>query len=304
MNYYEPLTYIVPEQEDGMELRTILQRRLMISRKLLSRLKLTEEGITVNGIRRYISHHVQAGDKVQVRMEEEASDDILPQDIPVDVLFEDDHLLIVNKPAGLIVHPTTGHWANTLANGIVFMWLERGLRIRFRPIHRLDRETSGVLAVAKNPYVHQNVSEQMKANTVDKEYIALVHGYVEKESGTIDGPIDRNPESPHYRIVTPTGYPSVTHYKVLERYPDATLLSVKLETGRTHQIRVHMSHIGHPLIGDAMYGTGTDGHLPIDRHALHAHRLSFDHPITRERMTFTAPLPKDMEGILSYLGRA
>jgi len=303
MNYYEPLTYIVPEHEDGMELRTILQRRLMISRKLLSRLKLTEEGITVNGIRRYISHRVQAGDKVQVRMEEEASDDILPQDIPVDVLFEDEHLLIVNKPAGLIVHPTTGHWANTLANGIVFMWLQRGLRIRFRPIHRLDRETSGVLAVAKNPYVHQNVSEQMKANTVDKEYIALVHGCVEKESGTIDGPIDRNPESPHYRIVTPTGYPSVTHYKVLERYRDATLLSVKLETGRTHQIRVHMSHMGHPLIGDGMYGTGTDGHLPIDRHALHAHRLSFDHPITRERMTFTAPLPKDMEGILSYLGR-
>ncbi|WP_438446577.1 RluA family pseudouridine synthase [Gorillibacterium sp. sgz5001074] len=325
MTYYEPLTYLVPASEDGMELRAILQRRLHISRKLLSRLKLTEEGITVNGIRRYINYRVQAGDRVEVRMEEETSDDILPQDIPVDVLYEDDHLLIVNKPPGLIVHPTTGHWSNTLANGIVHMWQERGLKIRFRPIHRLDRETSGVLAVAKNPYVHQNVSEQMKAGTVEKEYEAVVHGIVERDAGTVDAPIDRNPDSPHYRIVTPSGYPSVTHYRVLERFRDATHLSLRLETGRTHQIRVHMSHIGHPLLGDAMYGPDASGDsgipgvpgefapesgvsewprssVPVpDRHALHAARLAFDHPVSRERMTFTAPLPGDIGMILSYL---
>jgi 23S rRNA pseudouridine1911/1915/1917 synthase len=304
MSYYEPLTYKVPADEDGMELRTILQRRLFISRKLLSRLKLTEQGITVNGERRYINYKVQAGDHVEVRMEEETSEDILPQDIPVDVIYEDDHLLIVNKPAGLIVHPTTGHWANTLANGIVHMWQERGLRIRFRPIHRLDKETSGVLAVAKNPYIHQNVSEQMKAGAVDKEYMALVHGRVELESGTVDAPIDRNPESPHYRIVTPTGYPSVTHYRVVERLPGATLLSIRLETGRTHQIRVHMSSMGHPLLGDGMYGNPLlEVGLPLERQALHAHILAFEHPVTKVRMTFTASLPADLEHVLSYLRR-
>lgn len=310
MSYYEPLTYIVPAHEDGMELRTVLTRRLFISRKLLSRLKQTEEGITVNGVRRYINHKVQSGDKVQVRMEEETSDDILPQNIPVDVLYEDDHLLVVNKPAGLIVHPTTGHWANTLANGIVHMWQERGLKIRFRPIHRLDKETSGVLAVAKNPYVHQNVSEQMKAGTVEKEYEAVVTGVVEPDFGTVDAPIDRNPDSPHYRIVTPSGYPSVTHYRVLERLRDATFLSVRLETGRTHQIRVHMDYIGHPLLGDGMYGIGAGaeaagdrpaGELPLERHALHAARLIFDHPVTKERMVFSAPLPEDIRSVLSYL---
>jgi 23S rRNA pseudouridine1911/1915/1917 synthase len=238
-------------------------------------------------------------------MEEEASDDILPQEMPIDVIYEDDHLLIVNKPAGIIVHPTTGHWSNTLANGVVHMWMERGLKIRFRPIHRLDRETSGVLAVAKNPYVHQNVSEQMQAGTVDKTYMAVVMGSMEQDAGTVDAPIDRNPDSPHYRIVTPSGYPSVTHYRVLERLPGATLLLVRLETGRTHQIRVHMSHLGHPLIGEAMYGSG-DGEaaLPIGRHALHASELVFTHPATKERLTFTAPLPGDMNELLSLLRKS
>lgn len=305
MSYYEPLTYNVPAHEEGMELRTILTRRLFLSRKLLSRLKLTEQGITVNGQRRYINYKVQAGDVVEIRMEEETSEDILPQaDIPVDVLYEDDHLLVVNKPAGLIVHPTTGHWANTLANGIVHMWQQRGLRIRFRPIHRLDKETSGVLAVAKNPYIHQNVSEQMKAGTVEKEYTALVHGLVERESGTVDEPIDRNPESPHYRIVTPAGYPSVTHYRVLERLPAATLLSIRLETGRTHQIRVHMAYLGHPLLGDGMYGDPSlDAGLPLSRQALHAHMLAFRHPVSGERTAFTAPLPGDLTDVLSYIRR-
>jgi 23S rRNA pseudouridine1911/1915/1917 synthase len=313
MSYYEPLTYTVPASEDGLELRAILQRRLFISRKLLSRLKQTEQGITVNGERRYISHRVREGDLVEVRMEEETSDDILPQYIPVEVIYEDEHLLIVNKPAGLIVHPTTGHWSNTLANGIVHMWQERGLRIRFRPIHRLDKETSGVLAVAKNPYVHQHVSEQMKAGTVEKEYEALVLGAVSPASGTVDAPIDRNPDSPHFRIVTPAGYPSVTHYRVLERFKDATFLSIRLETGRTHQIRVHMAHLGHPLLGDAMYGpeAGVPAGLPcgpgageqmvLKRQALHAARLSFSHPVTRERLVFKAPLPSDLLDILSYL---
>jgi 23S rRNA pseudouridine1911/1915/1917 synthase len=213
----------------------------------------------------------------------------------------------VNKPVGQVVHPTHGHYTGTLANAVVFYWQQRGLKVRFRPIHRLDQDTSGVLAIAKTPFIHQNISEQLQANEVDKEYVAFVHGLVTPESGTIRGPIDRDPESPHLRIVTPTGYPSVTHYTVERAYGDSvSKVRLKLETGRTHQIRVHMRHIGHPLIGDAMYGlfslpltvsrAALDPHWDtlIGRHALHAATLGLTHPITKERLVFSAPLPTDL----------
>lgn len=308
MSYYQPLVYTVPPSDDGLELRTILQRRLHVSRKLLSRVKLTEKGITVNGERKYINTKVYAGDLVEVRMEEEQSDDILPQDLPLEILYEDKHLLVVNKPAGMIVHPTHGHYVNTLANAVVYHWQKRGEVVRFRPIHRLDQETSGVLAIAKNPYVHQQVSEQMKVNKVEKEYLALVYGSIAQEQGTIDAPIDRDPQEPHVRIVTPGGYPSVTHYRVVERFEAATLVSIQLETGRTHQIRVHMKHIGHPLLGDKMYLPEPEIHLPeaipnIDRHALHAVRLAFTHPVNGEWSVFTADVPDDMGNLLSLLRR-
>lgn len=312
MNYYEPLTYVVPPHEDGIVLKTILRDRMKLSRKLLSRLKLTAEGITVNGERRYISVRVQAGDVVEIRMEEEQSEDILPQDIPLDILHEDDQLLIVNKAAGMIVHPTHGHYTNTIANGVVHYWLERGEKVRFRPVHRLDRETSGVLAIAKNPYAHQHISAQMQAGTVEKTYMAIVHGALLHDSGTIDAPIDRDPESPHIRIVTPDGYRSVTHYETVERYGNAaSLVRLRLETGRTHQIRVHMKHIGHPLMGDAMYGIGaeeidrteanTAEEHSLDRHALHAARLAFAHPGDGAPVSFEAPLPADMAGVIGRL---
>lgn len=302
MRYYEPLTHTVSVEEEGLALRTVLQRRFALSRRLLSRLKLTERGIAVNGQRTHTGFVVAAGDLIEIRMEEENSEDILPQDIPVNVIYEDDHLLVVNKPAGLIVHPTTGHWSNTLANGVVQMWLSQGLRYRFRPIHRLDQETSGVLAVAKNPYVHQHVSQQMSEGTVDKAYTAIVRGEMARQSGTVDAAIDRDPDSPHRRIVTDSGYPSITHYQVLERYGWATLLSVRLETGRTHQIRVHMAHLGHPIICDSMYGDlQEDQTVALSRHALHASTLSLQHPISKKRMTFHSPLPEDMKDLLSSL---
>ncbi len=256
MSYYKPLEYIVPAEDDGMVLRTILQKRMGVSRKLLSRLKLTEQGITVNGERKYIDVKVRAGDRVAARMEMEASDDILPQPLPIDILYEDDELLVLNKEAGMIVHPTHGHYTDTLANGVVHYWREKGVSFRFRPVHRLDQETSGVLAVAKNPYVHQQISEEMQAHGLKKEYVALVHGVIGSDEGTVDAPIDRNPLAPHVRIVTPAGYPAVTHYRVERRFREATLVRLWLETGRTHQIRVHMRHLGHPLLGDKMYGPG------------------------------------------------
>ncbi len=253
-SYYPPITYIVPPSEDGWLLKTILQKRMDVSRKLLSRLKMTEQGIMLNGERVYISVKVAAGDRVEIRMEQETSADILPQDIPFDILYEDEHLLVVNKAAGMIVHPTHGHYTDTLANGVVHYWAAKGEQYRFRPVHRLDQETSGVLVIAKNPYSHQHISEQMIAGTVDKRYAAFVHGVPASPAGDIDGPIDRDPAEPHRRIVTPDGYPSLTRYEVKEVYGDrAARVELKLETGRTHQIRVHMSSIGCPLIGDGMY---------------------------------------------------
>lgn len=327
--YYPPITYRVTESEDGMLLKTILQKRMGVSRKLLSRLKLTEQGIMLNGTRVYISVKVGAGDVVEIRMEQERSDDILPQPIPLNILYEDEHLLVVNKAAGTIVHPTHGHYTDTLANGVVYYWQQQGWNYRFRAIHRLDQETSGVLAIAKNPYIHQHVSEQMIASTVDKRYLALVHGVPQPAEGNIDGPIDRDPLEPHRRIVTPNGYPSLTRYAVRDVYRGASLVELKLETGRTHQIRVHMSSIGCPLIGDKMYRHKVYTASPsvkeskpepievpsdeadptsivrldeaIDRQALHAEILSFAHPITGDVMTFRASIPEDMKRLIERL---
>ncbi|MRN55898.1 RluA family pseudouridine synthase [Paenibacillus monticola] len=321
-SYYSPITYIIPPAEDGMLLKTILQKRMDVSRKLLSRIKLTEQGITLNGERVYISVRVQAGDTVQIRMATETSEDILPQPIPFDILYEDEHLLIVNKAAGIIVHPTHGHYTDTLANGIVYYWAQKNERFRFRPVHRLDQETSGVLVIAKNPYSHQHISEQMIAGTVDKRYAAFVHGTPEEPYGDIDGPIDRDPEEPHRRIVTPDGYPSLTRYEVKAVYPSGTSVELKLESGRTHQIRVHMTSIGCPLIGDGMYRHELYGipeltaaqaeqleavaalDVAMTRQALHAVRLTFRHPILLQEMTFEAPMPPDMAALEAQLQQA
>lgn len=309
MSYYEPLVYIVPPEEEGFILKTVLQKRLMVSRKLLSRIKLTERGITVNGERQYINIKVKAGDRVEIRMEEEQSEDILPQDLPLHILHEDEHLLILAKDAGIIVHPTHGHYVNTIANGVVYHWQQAGITCRFRPIHRLDQETSGVLAIAKTPYVHQQISEQMIQHLVKKEYLAFVWGTVASPSGTINEPIDRDPEQPHVRIVRSDGYAAVTHYEVVKQFEKAALVRIWLETGRTHQIRVHMRHLGHPLLGDKMYtleqyrddADELEASDRLDRQALHAFKLGFVHPGTREWTEFNALLPADLSELEQWL---
>jgi 23S rRNA pseudouridine1911/1915/1917 synthase len=303
MNYLEPLVYVASIEDEGILLKTILRNRMKLSRTLLSKLKQTERGITLNGERVYTSVKVHVGDRVEIRMVKESSDDILPQDLPIDIIYEDDYLLVVNKSAGMIVHPTHGHYTNTLANAIVHHWQARGEQVRFRPIHRLDQDTSGVLAIAKNPFVHQHVSEQMQRKEFEKEYIAITHNHPLQTQATISAPIDRDLINPHIRVVTPdAGYPSVTIYRTEREYGNgaAALIRIWLETGRTHQIRVHMKHIGCPLIGDKMYALDTmsaqdqirDGY--ITRQALHAEKLTFAHPMTGERMVFTAGWPKDL----------
>nr|WP_256217451.1 RluA family pseudouridine synthase [Paenibacillus sp. OV219] len=285
--------------------RNVLERRLGVSRKLLSRVKLTERGITVNGERVYTNDRVAVGDVVELRMEQEESDDILPEQMALDIVYEDKDLLIVNKPPGLIVHPTHGHYTGTLANGVVYHWKSRGERVRFRPIHRLDEETSGLVAIAKNPYIHQQLSEQLQAGEVNKRYRAYLYGCPAEAMGTVDEPIDRDTDNPHLRVVKADGYPSVTHYEVEAVYGGgaAAKVRIKLETGRTHQIRVHLKHIGCPLIGDKLYGfAGEEAEggssaleAAVQRQALHAAILSFKHPITGEQMTFEAKLPDDLQ---------
>lgn len=339
--YYDPLVVTVTETEQGRMVRTVLEKRLGVSRKLLSRLKLTEQGITLNGRRVYTSERVSPGDVLAIRMERETSDDILPEKMALDIVYEDDHLLVVNKPADIVVHPTHGHYTGTLANGVVHYWKEKGERVRFRPVHRLDEHTSGLVAIAKNPYVHQQLSEQHGDGTIEKRYLAFVYGtpqcieagaYVHPgvgpgpgaaeaagqspvpvaaagcPGGTITGPIDRDPLSPHVRIVTADGYPSVTHYETARVFGggEASLIRLRLETGRTHQIRVHMKYIGCPLIGDPMYGAEPSRLRPhweaaAGRQALHAEQLAFVHPVTRERMSFTAQLPPDLAQLQKLL---
>lgn len=268
----------------------------------------------LNGERVFISVPVKAGDTVSVSLEKETSTDILPEPIPFDIVYEDEALLIVDKAAGVIVHPTHGHYTGTLANGVVHYWQEKGEKFRFRPVHRLDQETSGLIAIAKNAYVHQHISEQLIAGEVTKKYTALVHGCPSVPEGMIDGPIDRDPEEPHRRIVTLSGYPALTYYKVAEAYTEGARVELRLGTGRTHQIRVHMTSIGHPLIGDKFYGLPGLAELPepareviarldgaIGRQALHASELGFRHPFTGEALTFESKLPADMRTLEELL---
>lgn len=316
--YYPPMVVAVEARDAGKDVRTVLQRRLGVSRKLLSQVKLTEHGLTVNERRVYTSAEVAEGDVIRLRMEREESEDILPEPMPLDIVYEDEALLIVNKPAGLIVHPTHGHYTGTLANGVVHYWKERGEKVRFRPIHRLDEETSGLVAIAKTSYAHQQLSEQLQAGAVTKLYRAYVYGHPIPLAGTVNEPIDRDPERPHVRIVIPTGYPSVTSYEVTERFgvdagaaipiAGASSVRLKLETGRTHQIRVHMRHLGCPLIGDKLYGPGEAGvaawEASAGRQALHAETLGFAHPMTGERMEWHARLPSELKELESQLRSA
>jgi len=303
------LSYVVPESEEGIQLRTVLRSRLNLSRRLLKRLKTLEQAITVNGGTEYngriltVRDKLRAGDLIRVEIAEDHVDTIEPEPIPIQIVYEDEDILVLNKQAGIVVHPTKGYPNGTLANGVVHHWRMRGERTRFRPANRLDQETSGLLIVAKHGHAHHQLSDQMQKNEVWKQYEAFVFGIPREEEGTVHAPIDRDKEQPHLRVVTPDGYDSITHYRVLESYHgQAARVSCRLETGRTHQIRVHMKHIGSPLLGDKFYA---DPDLvntpllqaavePLTRHALHASELRFTHPMSGVKLHFKAELPQEL----------
>ena len=290
--------YTVKEEDIEKDIKKLLREKFDFSSRLRSKIKQGKlvllNGEPVDGWIR-----PQAGDILTVLLPEENSN-FPPQKIPLDIVYEDSSLLIINKQPGLIVHPTKGHVQNTLANGIMQYLLDTNQSFKIRFINRLDMDTSGLVAVAKNSLGQADYMKQDQAGNVKKCYLAVVKGAVKEDSGIIDLPIGHADPERVERAVVLEGRPSVTHFEVLERFATGySLLELKPETGRTHQIRVHLSHIGYPILGDYLYG-GSNAFF-IERQALHAVRLSFPHPITRKLLELEAPMPEDMKALIQGL---
>lgn len=274
-----------------------------ISRTMIQ--KLIEEGnILVNGKSKKISYKVQIGDEIELNIPEAKEIELKAENIPVEVVYEDNDIIVVNKPKGMVVHPANGNPDGTLVNAIMAMCKDSlsGIGGEIRPgiVHRLDKDTSGLLIVAKNDKAHINMSEQIKNREVKKIYIALVRGVVSENEATINMPIGRSTKDRKKMAVRKDGKEAVTHFKVLKRYNKYTLLEVKIDTGRTHQIRVHMAEIGHPVVGDMVYSNGKN-EFGVEGQMLHAKSLDFRHPITGKQMHLEAELPEYFEKVLEQL---
>lgn len=295
--------FVVKKEESNKRIDAYLAANTNSSRVTIQRL--IEEGkITVNNKNIKASYKVQEGDKIIKEDEEIKEISLKAQEIPLEILYEDNDIIVVNKPKGLVVHPANGNPDGTLVNAIMAICKGSlsGIGGEIRPgiVHRLDKDTSGLIIVAKNDKAHINMSEQIKERNVKKTYIALVRGNVPEEEATINMPIGRSTKDRKKMAVTKNGKQAITHFKVLKRYSKYTLLEIKIETGRTHQIRVHMAEIGYPVVGDAVYSNGKN-EFGIEGQMLHAYKLEFMHPITNKHMELTAPLPQYFEEVLKKL---
>lgn len=268
--------------------------------------KLVESGlVTVLGRPVKPSYRVAEGDVIEVRIPPPENVSLEPEDIPLDIVYEDADVVVVNKPAGMVVHPAAGNYAGTLVHALLHHCKDlSGIGGELRPgiVHRLDKDTSGLMVVAKNDAAHAALARQIKARTVVRKYLAIVHGRLAKDEGTVDVPIGRHPVHRKRMAVVPGGRRAVTHWKVRRRYRDFTLVECKLETGRTHQIRVHMAYIGHPVAGDPVYGPRKPA-FGLSGQALCAYQLGFYHPRTGEWKEFTIPLPEEMQKTVDKLER-
>lgn len=268
--------------------------------------KLTKDGhVFVNEIPQKVSFRVHCDDVIRVEIPPAVPVTILPENIPLDILYEDDDVLIVNKPKGMVVHPCPGHYTGTLVNAIMYHCKDHlsGINGVIRPgiVHRIDKDTTGSLIVCKNDISHKFIAAQIKEHSVTRRYRGIVAGVVKESSGRIEGAIGRHPtERKKMAINEKNGKPAVTHYKVLENFSNATYMEFELETGRTHQIRVHMSGMGHPLLGDAVYGSGRNPYH-LQGQTLHAMTIGFIHPTTHQYLEISAPLPEYFEKLLSKL---
>lgn len=288
---------IIVRTQQGLAVEAVLKRHLGFSRSLIRKLK-SHGQVSLNGIPVYMNQIVKAGDALEVYLPEERSK-IEPQNIPLKIIYEDEDILVVNKPAGMLVHPLSNEPGGTLANAVMYHWLNtESITVVFRPVYRIDRDTSGLVLISKNKLTYNNIARQLQNKTMRRTYLAVVHGFMDATEGTIKLPIARKTGSIIQREINVEGKPAVTHFTVIRHLKkiNSSLLKVELETGRTHQIRVHMSHVGHPLLGDTLYG-GPEN--LIDRQALHAYSLNCSHPGNGKKLNLICPPPRDILNILA-----
>lgn len=293
----------VEENDVGKRIDSYLASNTESSRVTIQRL-IENEKVLVNGKKTKDSYKIQLNDEITIEEEKPKEIELKAQDIPVEILYEDKDIIVVNKPKGMVVHPANGNLDGTLVNAVMAICKDSlsGIGGEIRPgiVHRLDKDTSGAIIVAKNDKAHINLSEQIKNHQVEKTYIALVKGFVKENEATINMPIGRSTKDRKKMAVNKNGKNSVTHFKVIERFRNYTLLEVKIETGRTHQIRVHLSEIGYPIVGDTVYSNGKN-EWNIEGQCLHAKSLKFKHPITGKEMFIEAPLPEYFKNVILEL---
>lgn len=276
-----------------------------LSRSFFQKL-IKDKKILVNGKAEKGSYNVKEDDLLQVEIPDAIETAIVPENIPLDILYEDDDLLIVNKPKGMVVHPSAGHYSGTLVNAVMYHCKDSlsGINGQIRPgiVHRIDMDTTGSLIICKNDEAHIKIAEQIKIHSVNRIYEGIVIGHLKDAEGTIEGAIGRNPKDRKKMAINEqNGKPAITHYKVLEQFKNYSYVQFKLETGRTHQIRVHMSSIGHPLLGDELYSNGKSPFSGIQGQTLHAKTIGFVHPRSDEYIEVSAPLPEYFENLLKKL---
>ena len=287
---------ITPELA-GIKVDTLLKKHLNLSGTVVRRIKWLPDGILVDGVRVNTRFCPQAGQVLSVRLDDpERRSGIVPAPGPLDILYEDGDMVVLNKAPGVSVHPGPGHFDDTLGNFLLWHYDLEGETADFHPVHRLDRGTSGLLAAAKHPHAQEVLKNQLHTNAFRRTYLAICEGVPEPSEGTIQAPLGPKPGSLMEQMVCPDGKFARTRYKVLATDGGRALVELELDTGRTHQIRVHMAYIGHPLTGDFLYGQ--ENRELIGRPALHSARLELCHPVNGERLTFTAPLPQDIEKLL------
>ena len=289
------LEYKVKKTDNYMNLKELLKTYFQISDRLLIKLK-NNRKIFVNGNLAFVNMGLNVGDNISIFIDFiENNSNIVPNAIPLDIVYEDNALLIINKLAGIPVHPSMEHYTDSLSNGVRFYFDKIRLHKKIRPVNRLDKDTSGLIVFAKNEYIQECLVRQMKTKQFVKEYIAICDGIFDNKFGTINAPIARKENSIIERCVSEAGDTAITHYEIINTYANYSVVKCTLETGRTHQIRVHMAYIGHPLLGDTLYSSPS---TIINRQALHAYKIKFIHPITKQKLEFTAQIPADFENLI------
>ena len=290
------IDYIIDEDSAGLRVDQFLRRK-RYSGQNLSEIKRMPKSILVNGVHYYMRQELSKGDHLQVRIcETKNSEKIPPTNLPLNIIYEDEDLLVLNKPAGMPIHPSLNNYTNSMANALAYYFQSQGKPFIFRCCNRLDRDTSGLTIVSKHLVSGSILSDMTKYREVHREYLAIARGSVTPSEGTIQAPLGRKDGTIIERTVDwEHGEDAVTHYKVVKEANGNSLVSLRLETGRTHQIRIHMKYLGYPLIGDYLYNPDMEY---MTRQALHSHHMEFTHPITGEHMSFTAPLPEDMARVM------